>query len=346
MADDLFFRDEDEGEEGARRARPKRRLRDRWLFLALVGIVVVVLLAGAAVTGYYGQAAKDALDSINRDPTLMPTSTNRPEPVPPKEGESNRPLNFVLMGSDSRGSSERGRSDVLILLHIPSNRKEAYLVSLPRDYWVPIPDHGAAKINAAYAYGGPALTVQTVEQLLDVPIDHTALIDFDGFVGVIDALRGVTVNNRYASSSGRFTYPKGKVELTGDSALNFVRERKNLPAGDFSRAERQRDVLKAIISKLISRGVLTNPSMFRESVTTLGPNFTVDEALDNGEIVDIGLDMRLKGGNDIKSLLAPIAGVGTSADGQSIVNVDKTKLAQLSRALRSDTMGEYYAANR
>lgn len=344
MTDDLFFGQEEE--QATRGRRTKRRLRDRRLLLALVGIVVVALLAVTAVAGFYGKAAKDALDSINREPTLMPTGTNRPEPVPTKEGESQRPLNFVLMGSDARDKGERGRSDVLMVLHIPSDRKGAYLVSLPRDYWVPIPGRGTAKINAAYAYGGPALTVETVENLLDVPIDHTALIDFDGFVGVIDALRGVTVTNRYASSSGRFTFPKGEVELTGESALRYVRERKNLPAGDFSRTERQRDVLKAIISKLISRGVLTNPSTFRESVTTLGPNFTVDDALDNGEIVDIGLDMRLKSGNDIKSLLAPIAGVGTSSDGQSIVNVDEAKLAKLSKALRSDTMDEYYAANR
>ena len=346
MAEDLFFRDEDEVEERAPRARPKRRLRDRRMFLAVVGLVVVVLLAGAAVTGYYGKAAKDALDSINRDSTLTPTNSDRPDPLPTKPGQKNRPLNFVLMGSDSQDVEDQGRSDVLMVLHIPSTRKEAYLVSLPRDYWVPIPEHGTAKINAAYAYGGPALTVQTVEKLLDVPIDHTALVDFDGFVDVIDALGGVTVNNRYASSSGRFTFPKGKVELSGDSALQFVRERKNLPAGDLSRTERQRVVIKAIVGKLISRGVLTDPSTFRESVTTLGPNFTVDEALDNSEIVDIGLDMRLKGGNDIKSLLAPIAGVGTSSDGQSIVNVDEAKLGQLSEALRSDTMDEYYAANR
>lgn len=345
MTDDHFFRgEEDDAPRGGRR---KKRMRDRWLLLSLVGFLSLVLILAIAVVGYYGKSAKDALDSVKRDPTIMPTqTTNRPEPVPTKEGASKPPLNFVLMGTDARNPDERGRSDVLMVMHIPGDRDEAYLVSLPRDYWVDIPGRGTAKINAAYSWGGPALTVETVEQLLDIPIDHTAIINFEGFMNVIDAVGGVTVTNRHASSSNGFTFPEGPVELTGESALTFVRERKNLPDGDFGRAERQRDVLKAIVSKLTSRGVLASPGTFRDAVTTLGPNFTVDSALDNGRIVDIGLGMRITGGDDIKSLMAPVAGFGTSADGQSYVQVDEQKLDELAQALRNDTMDEYYEANK
>src|SRR5690606_32617652 len=98
-----------------------------------------------------------------------------------------------------------------------------------------------------------------------------------------------------------FTFPAGPVDLTGESALVYVRERKNLPEGDFSRAERQRDVTKAIVSKLMSRGVLPNPGMFRDAVTTLGPAFRVDAGLDNQTIIDTGLSMRIGGGEDILS---------------------------------------------
>ncbi|MEO7586861.1 MAG: LCP family protein [Arachnia sp.] len=344
MTDDPFFRGEDEQPPTC--GRRKKRLRERWLLLSIVGVLGVALLVAAAFAGYYGKAAKDALDSVQREPTLMPTATtNRPEPIPTKTGESKPPLNFVLMGTDARNPDERGRSDVLMVMHIPGNRGDAYLISLPRDYWVEIPGHGTAKINAAYSYGGPALTVETVEQLLDIPIDHTAIINFEGFIRVIDALGGVTVENRHVSASNGFAYPRGPVELTGESALNFVRERKNLPNGDFDRAERQRDVLKAIVTKLTSRGVLTNPGTFREAITTLGPNFTVDSGLDNGTIVDLGLGMRIRGGDDIKSLVAPSAGFGTSSDKQSYVKVDGKKLDELATALRTDTMAEYYAAN-
>ncbi|MGO1383674.1 MAG: LCP family protein [Arachnia sp.] len=345
MTDDSFFRGVDE--DAPKEQRRKKRMRDRWVLLSIIGILVVALVAVGVVLGYYGKATKDALDSVTREPTLMPTNTeNRPSPVPTKTGASNPPLNLVLMGTDARDTSERGRSDVLIVMHIPGDRQDAYLISLPRDYWVDIPGRGNAKINAAYSFGGPALTVETVEQLLDIPIDHTAIINFDGFINVIDALGGVTVTNRQASSSGGFTFPEGQVSLTGESALQFVRERKNLSDGDFGRAERQRDVLKAIVTKLTSRGVLTNPGQFRDAVTTLAPNFTVDSGLDNSRIVDIGLGMRISGGDDIKSLLAPIDGFGTSSDGQSIVNVDGKRLDEMAAALRNDTMNEYYEANK
>lgn len=171
------------------------------------------------------------------------------------------------------------------------------------------------------------------------------MINFEGFMSVIDAVGGVTVNNRHASGSGGFTFPEEPVDLTGESALVFVRERKNLPEGDFSRAERQRDVTRAIISKLMSRGLLTNPGMFRDAVTTLGPNFTVDEALTNQAIIDLGLSMRITGAEDIKSLQAPTAGFGTSSDGQSYVKVDEALLAELAAALRSDTVADYVAAH-
>ncbi|MDO5737586.1 MAG: LCP family protein [Propionibacteriaceae bacterium] len=342
MSDAPFFQGEEDQVPTA--TRRKKRLRERWLLLSLIGLVVVALIAVAAILGFYGKSAKDALDSIERDPTIMPTGV-RPSPVPTKEGQSKPPLNFVLMGTDARNPDERGRSDVLMVMHIPGDRETAYLVSLPRDYWVDIPGRGNAKINAAYSWGGPALTVATVEQLLDIPIDHTAIINFEGFKDVIDALGGVTVVNRHASSSGGMDFPKGPVDLTGESALRFVRERKNLPDGDFSRAERQRDVIKAIVGKLTSKGVLTNPAMFRDAVTTLGPNFTVDSGLDNGTIVEIGLGMRITSGDSIKSLMAPTAGFGTSADKQSYVQVDGKKLDELATALRTDTMAEYYAAH-
>lgn len=343
MTDDSFFRgDQDTAPRRGKRA--KTPIRERRLLLALIVVISVIALLVAGVLAYYAKATKDALDSVIREP-IMPTSTNRPEPVATKSGESNPPLNFVLMGTDARNPEERGRSDVLMVMHISGDRKGAYLVSFPRDYWVDVPGYGKAKINAAYSYGGPALAVETIEQLINVPIDHTAIINFEGFMNVIDAVGGVTVINRQASSSGDFDFPEGDVTLTGESALRFVRERKNLSNGDFGRAERQRDVLKAIISKLTSAGVLTNPAMFRDVVTTLGPNFTVDEALNNGRIVEIGLGMRITGGNDIKSMLAPIDGIGTSSDGQSIVNVDGKKLDELADALRADTMDEYFAAN-
>ena len=331
-----------EGRDGdvPRRAKAEKR-RNRWVLLTVFGLLAAVLLAAIGVAGWYGKSAFDALDNISRDPGLMPTG-QRPAPVTPTIAES-APINIVLMGSDTRGS-ERGRSDVLQLLHISGDRKNVFLMSIPRDSYVEIPGHGKAKINAAYSWGGAPLTIETMELLLDVPMDHTVLIDFEGFKNVIDTMGGVTVVNREASTSGDFNFPEGEITLNGEEALVFVRERKNLSNGDFGRAERQRDVIKAVLGKLASSGVLGDPGRFRESVTELGKNFTVDAGLTNDNIIRLGFELKGVSPADIKSFQIPTAGFGWTSDKQSIVLLDEDKLSQLKTALRADDLSSFYEA--
>jgi len=335
MSDD-YLSVEDQVDD-PRRAKTEKR-RNRWLLFSVLGVLVAVLLAGIGIATWYGKSAVDALDNINRDSNLMPTG-ERPAPVDPVEGKA--PLNMVLMGSDTRGG-ERGRSDVLQLLHISGDRQNVFLMSIPRDSYVEIPGRGKAKINAAYSWGGAPLAVETMELLLDVPMDHTVLIDFEGFVNVIDALGGITVVNREASSSHGLDFPKGEITLSGEEALWFVRERKNLSDGDFGRATRQRDVIKAVLGKLASGGVLSDPGRFRESVTELGKNFTVDEGLTNDNIIRLGWELKGVSPSDIKSFQIPTAGFGWTDDRQSIVLLDEDKLDELRTALRADDMLAFY----
>ena len=335
MSDD-YLSVEDQVDD-PRRAKTQKR-RNRWLQFSVLGVLVAVLLAGIGIATWYGKSAVDALDNINRDSNLMPTG-ERPAPVDPVEGKA--PLNMVLMGSDTRGG-ERGRSDVLQLLHISGDRQNVFLMSIPRDSYVEIPGRGKAKINAAYSWGGAPLAVETMELLLDVPMDNTVLIDFEGFKNVIDALGGVTVVNREASSSHGLDFPKGEITLSGEEALWFVRERKNLSDGDFGRATRQRDVIKAVLGKLASGGVLSDPGRFRESVTELGKNFTVDEGLTNDNIIRLGWELKGVSPSDIKSFQIPTAGFGWTDDRQSIVLLDEDKLDELRTALRADDMLAFY----
>ena len=139
---------------------------------------------------------------------MLPTNRN---PVDPST-LLNKPMNFLLLGSDSRGQ-DRGRSDVMMLVHSDPDRAKLYLISLPRDLWVPIPGHGTDKINAAYAYGGAPLAVQTVENLLKVRIDNVALTDFTGFFRLIDDLGGVTVFNEIPSQSLGLSFPAANSRL-------------------------------------------------------------------------------------------------------------------------------------
>lgn len=329
-------------EENTGDTRPRRTRRNRRPLIIGLSVLLVALVAVGGMIAFYVKSGMDALNQVERDPNLTPTNTNRPTPVEPQVDEKSAPINFVLMGSDSRGD-ERGRSDVLQLLHIPGSRDAAYLLSIPRDSWVDIPGHDKGKINWAYSFGGPALTVETLESLLDVPMDHTVIINFDGFKNVIDALGGISVYNRHESASQGFTFPKGEIRLSGEEALVFVRERYNLPSGDFDRAERQRDVIKAIVKQLASAGVLANPAKFSEVVSALGPQFTVDQGLTNNTILDLAMTSSSAFGN-IHSMGLPNLGPGWAGT-QSIVRVDWNAIDQLKIALRNDDMASFFEAH-
>lgn len=116
--------------------QPRQRRRGRRGLIITLSILLAILLGIVGVVVYYVSSANNALNNMVRDPNILaPERSNRPEPVPTKEGSEHAPVNIVLMGSDSRGE-DRGRSDVLQLLHIPGERDAAYLLSLPRDSWV------------------------------------------------------------------------------------------------------------------------------------------------------------------------------------------------------------------
>ncbi len=177
--------------------------------------------------------------------------------------------NILVLGSDVRtgesidkSQSGPGRSDTIMLVHsaFGSVRK----LSIPRDVEVDIPGHGINKINAAYALGGPALTIETVESFLGhgLKVNHLVEVDFKNFPDFIDSLGGVTVNNKSRICSPPVDnfwkglhFKKGEIELNGRRALGYARVRKNscAPAeDDRARAARQQQVLSAIGSKVKS----------------------------------------------------------------------------------------------
>ena len=248
------------------------------------------------------------------------------------------------MGSDSTvaGNARHGRSDSLMVMHLAADRKSAYMISFPRDMYVPIPDHGKNKINAAFALGGPSLTVRTLERLLNTRMDHVAVINYGGFINMTKELGSVTVYNKHPSAYQGYKFPVGDVSLQGDEALAYVRERKNLPCGDIDRAERQRAVLHAILAKGLAKETITNPAKFLDFVRGVSRHITVDDQLTENELRKTALSLRLRP-KDIHMLQAPISGFGTSPSPtrQSIDIVDKKKLAQLAKALRNDQMDRY-----
>jgi len=339
----MFF-EADSSDDAARRTVGARRRR-LWLvlLLALGALVVVGSVVAAAL--YVVSIDRAVNQNLQRGTQQLPAET------PTAEGEEARPpktdgkaVNYVLLGSDSRVKTDagQGRSDVLMVMHLSGDRKSAYLISFPRDMYVPIPGHGKDKINAAFAYGGPPLTVRTVEGLVDTRMDHVAMIDFEGFINLTEELGGVTLYNKYPSVSQGYKFPVGNVTLRGEEALAYVRERKQLPHGDIDRAERQRVVLQAILAKGLARETISNPLKFVSFVRGVSRHVTVDEQLTDSELRKTAISLRLKPG-DIRSLQAPISGFGTSPTKQSIDIVDQKKLKELAKALQTDQMDKYVA---
>ena len=208
---------------------------------------------------------------------------------------------YLLAGSDARGEdggipvdgTEGARTDTIMVLHVPQSGPTA-LISLPRDTYTEIPGHDPSKLNAAYAWGGPALLVQTVEGLTGLHIDHYAEIGLGGVAHIVDALGGVrlcmdpAVNKvdfpvNDPDSGMAWDLPGCKLQ-DGDSALAFARMRKADHEYDIGRAKRQQQLIAAVSSAVAQPSLVLRPtdqiSLIRAGLGAI----TVD---DDANIVDL-----------------------------------------------------------
>lgn len=262
--------------------------------------------------------------------------------------EESASTDILLLGSDQRSGAEAqyvtgARADTIMVLHIPEDGSAAYLVSIMRDTWVNIPGYGSHKVNAGLNYGGIALQVATIEQLLGIRMDHVAEIDFQGFKALVDTLGGVTVQVPFNFSSGRYTYAAGAQTLDGGAALQFVRERYSFSDGDYQRVRNQRAFLRGVYNQMKAEGALASPATLLRVVESISPYMTVDAGLSPSQIVSIAQPVLANGNTQLVSLTLPNAGTGWSWDGQSIVVLDAAATSALAHALQTNTMNNYIA---
>ncbi len=335
-------------------AAAPRTHRTRRIIVSAV-LILLVLMVGTGLT--YWLLLNHTVTTNVKHEALLPTpSAGETLPVESpttKDSSTKVPLakgaqNILLIGSDSHTTVANGRSDVIILMHITSDHKKVYLVHFPRDMYVEVPGHGKDKINASYAYGGPQLLIRTLRNLVDVPIDHVAVIGFEGFAAMTDAVGGVDVYAEEASVDEVYnedrtekwynTVHVGMNHLDGQAALGFVRQRYQLKEGDISRGRREQAFVKALMLKVLSKQTLTNPVRFAALVGAVAHNLTVDNALSIADIYSQALAMKNLRSEDIVFVTAPFTGFGRSPQGASIDIVDVAKMARLSTALRTDDM--------
>jgi LCP family protein required for cell wall assembly len=237
------------------------RLKNGWRLAGFLTAVALLLSAGCLLA---------------RDVVLFLSAPAGDSDVRSAVVRSGR-LNVLLLGIDARRGETKARSDSIILASFDPGRRQAALLSIPRDTRVRIPGHGWDKINAATMYGGPDLARAVVGDLLGVQVEYHVLTNFAGFKEIVDTLGGVTIDveedmNYYDPADGQvINLRKGVQHLNGEKALQYVRYRGD-PLGDITRTQRQQKFLVALAREMLQPAtILKLPRLIpqlRESVDT------------------------------------------------------------------------------
>ena len=321
--------------------------------LSWLAITTSVLLFAGAGAGY---ALIDYYDgNIARLPNVIAG--------PVEEQPATGPLDILVVGSDSReGLSGKEafqgegdefitgqRSDVVILVHVYGGSRQAQFVSLPRDSYVDIPafeDPETGKtlpaerdrLNAAFATGGPARLVATVEQLTKIQIEHYVQVDFRGFKSLVDRLGGVEVCLSRPQKDFRsgIDLPAGRQVVRGDQALAFVRQRQGLARGDIDRIERQQLLLGALVRKVLSAGTLLNPVRLNGVLQIATTSLQVDDTLSGGRLRDLANRLRGLDPGSVVFTTVPVTQINARRGGASVVLLDVAASQRLFERLRRD----------
>ncbi len=295
------------------RADASRSSRRRRLVAGGTAVVVVLaLVAGAVWWRLEG--------NISRLDISGALSSERPTVA---EG----PLNILLIGSDTRvgqdapdgGEVSGARSDTTLVAHLSADRKHVTVVSIPRDSMVPMPPNCDAKVpksewpvqqfNAAFALGGPACLINTIEGNTDLFINHFAVVDFSGFQGMVDALGGVPVCTPVAidDDKAHLELAAGRHVLDGKQALGYVRVRYTEGDGsDLGRIKRQQAFLSSIVQEATRTSLLLRPDKLYGFLDAATRSLTTDEDLGLGTMRDIAGSVKNVGVQNVAFVTVPV----------------------------------------
>lgn len=334
---------------GGRLRKPGRHTRRRALgarLLVGLGIAVLVLAVGAVGVGLWYQQQLDG--NIERLGDPFAELPSRPAPAPSSGPDGPVAVNVLILGSTSRFSAgdhtqwaTGGRRTAAIMLaHLPADRQTMQVVSLPRDSWVPIPGHGEGRINEAFSHGGPALMIQTVEQLTDVRIDHFAVTDFVSFVSVTDAVGGVQIRVPEPVRDGEEVLVEAGVHrMSGAQALEYTRLRDGTTEVDLEGVERQQNWMRAIMAKV--DGNKSDVATMSAFFTAVSESVATDDGFTIGKMRDLLLSARDLSTSDVQFMTAPLSGSANGPDGQPIVLLDAERLGPLMASIANDTVAHH-----
>ncbi|MGC3002069.1 LCP family protein [Streptomyces sp. G35A] len=311
----------------------------------------VVVLASAGI----GHTVISSLDADIDRVDAFGDMKNRPE--------AGHGMNILLVGTDGRdeiGPRERERyrlggapchcTDTIMIVHISADRERASVVSLPRDSYAVTPPHidrvtgeehraHPVRLNAAYAEGGPRLTVRTVERMTRVKIDHYLEVDFTSFMRTVDVVGGVEIctGEPLRDSHTGLDLPAGRHTLRGGQALQYVRARHVDGVADLGRMKRQQHFMAALVDRATSSGILLNPMRFRDVTRAVLGSVRADTGFGTDELLDLGRAMRDFSPSSSEFTTVPIERMEYAVEGVgSTLKWDTEKAERIFEALRRD----------
>ncbi|WP_176273507.1 LCP family protein [Enterococcus sp. 3C7_DIV0644] len=305
----------------------KQMSKGKKIFLIIFSIVAVLVI------GMIGVAAKLYFDVSNSiQETYQSVERDREDRLRENDVDLSQKDSFsvLLMGIDTGdlGRVEQGRSDTMMVATISPQDNQTTVVSIGRDSYVDIVGHGTTdKINHAYAFGGPAMAMNTVEKFLDIPIDHYVSINMAGLKELVDAVGGIEVDNEITFSQDGFDFAIGLTSLNGEQALAYSRMRYEDPNGDYGRQERQRKIVEGIVKKVLSLDGITQ---YQTILNAVEQNMKTDMSFD---------DMRTLAFNYRSAFQTikqdQLQGEGFMQDGISYQRVSDEELARVQKELKA-----------
>ncbi|HLO11955.1 MAG TPA: LCP family protein [Pseudoneobacillus sp.] len=316
-------------ERRALKLQKKKKGRKKWIYW-IVAPLIFVLLAGGAYATYLYNKAETAMSNSYKP--LDRKSTKRVKEVSPEL--DNITVLFAGVDESKKRNAPGLRTDALMLATFNQKQKSVKLLSIPRDSYVYIPSKGYEdKITHAYGKGGISSTIDTVEGLLDIPVDYYVKMNFEAFIDVVESLGGVDVNVTKnideMDSKDRhhaiILHP-GFQTLNGEEALAYARTRKI--DSDIERGKRQQEILKAIVSKASSAKSVTK---YAKVIEAIGENMETDLSFDEMKSF---LDYAV-GGNNLNIESLSLKGSDSRISGIYYYQLDQTSLEEVKSTLKT-----------